>query len=282
MKPIIINTLDFSYIYGGIQVLHKLCHDLNAHGYPAYVCSLNIDKFNLILNPAYNTPIATQYLFDNINDCIVLYPEIAYGNELNCDNVIRWILSPPLESRYNTWKESDTLYWYLDLYKIEYQKDLDNNLTSTIWNDSIFIDKKLERTNELCWTWRKAQEFFNRNEQYIPPTATEIYWDDIGNYEALAHIFNTHKKFVSFHPFTFLNVQAAMCGCDSYVVPVAKYTKTEWLSRGLKIGTCCTQYGEDDANRVANEKHLLPFYIQEQKNIEQSQLESFIEKLKTK
>ena len=98
MKPFIIYTYPFSFGIGGVVVLHKLCDLLNSLGQKAYIFPEpfpgQTEPF-FLLNESYNTPIITQEILSDINNCIVIYPEVIRGNPLNAKNIVRYLLAKP-------------------------------------------------------------------------------------------------------------------------------------------------------------------------------------------
>ncbi len=275
MKPLIINTYSFNHSVGGIKVMHKLCDELNKRNYPTYLCPIERNIQTWAINPAYNTPLVTQELIDNINDCIVLYPEGIADNPLNCNNVIRWALGPPEKQIYEQWKESDIIYWYMDLYKKGYTKDLNNNLEVIEYHEDIFFNENKERFIEACWTLRKGKKYF---PNIWPPTdSVEITWADAGNLERLSYLFNMSKRFVSYDPFTFLSVQAALCGCESVIIPNSTITEEHWLSSVTPLFRASTYYGEHDKVRYLQEKQMLLPYLQNSKDLMKVAIELFME-----
>ncbi|MBD3839357.1 MAG: hypothetical protein IE878_03090 [Epsilonproteobacteria bacterium] len=100
---------------GGLIVLHFLCHLLNNLGYEAYLWPSYRPIFNnkrpikslgqfvkyyrkelhrsFIVNKNWNTPIAKRG--QELENAIVIYPEVVDGNPLNAKDVVRWLLHKP-------------------------------------------------------------------------------------------------------------------------------------------------------------------------------------------
>ena len=81
MKPIVIYTYDFDMGIGGIKVMHKLCHMLNEMGHESYLMPIHIR--NEFLTYYDNTPVVTEEILNDIENCIVIYPEGIKYNPLN-------------------------------------------------------------------------------------------------------------------------------------------------------------------------------------------------------
>ena len=54
--------------------MHKLCDILNNNGYESYLMPIYL-KEEFIVSAEYNTPIITQEILDDWDNCIIIYPE---------------------------------------------------------------------------------------------------------------------------------------------------------------------------------------------------------------
>lgn len=267
MKPFIIYTYDFDNGVGGIKVMHKLCDVLNNNGYEAYLMPIFInDEFSVCAD--YNTPLVTRDILNNIDNCIVIYPEGIKYNPLNAKNVVRWILGPANESDYTTYSATDIVYWYMDYYYVESVGQRDNQLMISELHTNIFKNTKLNR-NGSCYAIRKGSP-----KVLVHPTDSyEIKYHDAGNLNLISNIFNTTEKFYCYDNYTFLSVQAAMCGCISIVIPDGIKTKEEWHT-GYQFFQYGIAYGEDDIPRALE---TLPLLYKEIENTEQKMINQVIQ-----
>lgn len=89
--PYYIFSPDYRESSGGIQALHKLCHQINLHGGNAWM--VNSD----ITNPAWNTPKLDVEIYDQHKKSelipIAVYPEIYSGNPIKADVCVRYMLN---------------------------------------------------------------------------------------------------------------------------------------------------------------------------------------------
>lgn len=257
MGRILIATPSYSSAVGGIIVLHKLCDILNNLGYDAYITTTEKLCFGnyeyIILNDGYNTKIATDL---DIENDIVIYPEIQPGNPLGCKNVVRYILNkyhlPEHENNMVTWDEND--YW-LYFHELFYDQIKPKNMLHIIDPKlDIFKDYGLERKNEACFTYRKKSKEIKNLNIIHPKDAIEIPYSVVD--EDLIHIFNTSKRFYSYDTETYLSILASICGCESIVVPYMGFTKSQILDKqpSFKYGIA---YGLDDLEYANSTKHLL-------------------------
>jgi len=228
MKKFLISTHGFDLGIGGLKVLHKLCHLLNEHGYDAYLIPVHFDH-PFYVYEGYNVKMVTQELLDNLEDVVVVYPESWYGNYLNAPNVVRWMIGPPSEVHINTWNDSDLWFWYIPQYITDvYNKDSDNQLYISEQHRDIFYDRGLER-NQTCWTLRKAEGHVSTHQHIHPANSTFIPYHAAGQLEELANLFNKSTAFYCYDNYTYLPIQALMCGADSIVIPT-KYSKETFLN----------------------------------------------------
>ena len=79
--------VDWRHNSGGVRACHRLVHQLNEHGYPAYSTGST--------NPEWNEKQLDPFLFHHLNGPIVIYPEVVSGNPMQAKAVVRWVLNTP-------------------------------------------------------------------------------------------------------------------------------------------------------------------------------------------
>jgi hypothetical protein len=271
-KPIVIYTYDFDMGIGGIKVMHKLCHMLNELGYESYLMPIHIaDTFQIYYD---NTPLITHEILHDIENCIVIYPEGIRYNPLNSKNVVRWILGPPDNDVISTWDKSDMILWYMDYYYNESVGQRDSQMFVTEAHSNIFYNHNAKRNgSSYCVRKCKDPKFIHPDDSIFIP------YHAAGNLVELAKHFNQVEKFYCYDNYTFLYVQAALCGCISIVVPDGSKTKQEWIN-GSRLNQYGIAFGEDDIDRA---RETLPLLMQEIKQFDldtEQQIHIFINKCK--
>ena len=253
MKPFVIYTYDYDPGVGGIKVMHKLCDILNSNGYEAYLMPIYFrEEFYTCSD--YNTPLITEEILNNLENCIVIYPEGIRYNPLNSKNVVRWILGPSKQEDAETYSKSDLVYWYMDYYCTDFLGQKENQLFISEFHSDIFSNRNLERKGS-CYTIRKA----NPTVLVHPDDSTFIPFTSAGNLVELANLFNRTEKFYCYDNYTFLYTQAAMCGCVSIVIPDPNVDKEQWLN-GSRLNKYGVAYGEEDVPRALE---TLPLMFEE-------------------
>lgn len=265
MKPFVIYTYDYIEHSGGVKVMHKLCDLLNKNGYKSYLTPINHIN-EMIVSNKYITPIASKELLNN-NDYIVVYPEGIMHNPLDCKNVVRWILGPALQCNSDTYSKSDLVYWYMDYYYKENLGQKNNKLYIVESHSDIFNNRGQLRSGS-CYTFRKA----NPTSIVHPIDSTFISYEESGELSGLANLFNRTERFYCYDTYTFLYVQAAMCGCLSIVIPDSNISKKQWLM-GAELQRYGIAYGEDDIPRALK---TLPLLYKNIKKIEKNMNNSVI------
>lgn len=259
---IIIASPSYNESIGGAIVLHKLCHILNNLGYDSYLTStmkLNgqIEYFHT--NNNYNTKIATDI---DIDRDIIVYPEIEPGNPYGCKNVVRFILNkwhlPEYDNNIITWGDNDFWIYFHELFydgikEPNFLHILDSKL-------DIFKDNNWDRNVEACFTYRKKSNERDMLPILHPSNSIEIPYNVSD--ENLVKMFNTCKRFYSYDTETYLNVLAALCGCESVIVPYKDITKENIvkLQPSFKYGIA---YGLDDLKHANSTRSSLRKHITE-------------------
>ncbi len=238
---------------GGAIVMHKLCHLINECGGQAYLYPFvpsfelhhyNIQEIGLYIkaihdasqvanfrvNPAFKTPVITPR--DNLvagDDCIVVYPEIAFGNPLRAKNTVRWLLHNPGFHTGRVYFGSGEVYYrhgdsLLDNFQFHGSVVSDVVLRVQHVPLDLYIDDAPPQRDRsgTAYCLRKG-----KGRPAVHDLDDSILIDGKTHAETAA-IFKSVKRFISYDPYTHYSYFAAIAGCESVVVPVDNMSKEQW------------------------------------------------------
>lgn len=265
MSRIIIAAPSYNESIGGSITLHRLCDILITLGYDTYLyptVKLNGTIDHFAINPAYKYNIATQ--IDPLQD-IAIYPEIEPGNPFRCEKVVRYILNkfhlPQYDNTIATWKESDYYLYYHELFYDNLKPK--NILTILDSKLNLFKNHNTERNIESCHTYRKRLHEKNTIIPQHPQDSIEIEFNTPDH--KLVEIFNKCKRFYSYDTETYLSTLAALCGCESIIVPSTDISIEELKKRRETLGiTYGVAYGLEDLENARKTQHLLREHFEKQ------------------
>jgi len=247
----IIFSPSYSENNGGAVTLHHLCDLINKIGYECYLYpgfdnfEINIlnykyllPKFlkNIIRQPfrrfktskRFNTPVMKNFPGKfAIDELIVIYPEIVFGNPLGAKNVTRWLLHNPGFFSGNIYYGPNEIYFK---YSNQYKNITYLNSQTSINNLYIFTYLK-NRYNELNWApERRGVAYCVRKGEIksVPMSMEGAILIDGLKHAQISQIFKRSKYFISFDRHTAFSRFAALCGCISIVVPEEGIDEHVW------------------------------------------------------
>ena len=285
----IIYTPFYDENIGGIIVLHKLGQLLRELGIETYLWhdtnpySVNSRKllarkyrywkrsvFNkdCFVSP-YILPIARK---KDLQDAIVIYPEVTAGNPLMAKHVVRWLLyKPGAHTGVIDYDATDLFFYYLKEYDYpELNKYPDNQLFVLDYFRDIYRQTNSGRRSGSCYMVRKGK---NRNLNLHPSDAIQV---DGLSHKEMAKVFNRCEYLFSYDLYTMYSAYASVCGCKSIVLPVEGMSIKDW--RREDEGRFGVAYGLDDVSRAEATRAML---VQQLAQSEQNSLHSvrcFIQK----
>lgn len=269
----IIYTHSFDEKFGGVIVLHQLCHTLNNLGHEAYLWPNNkplftrsnffnpsvlnrwrLSKFRFKTYPHFDTPIANK---KDLSDSIVIYPEIIHGNPLKAEKVVRWLLHKPgVNSERVQFEPVDLVVAYGKEFGNEDILISDEQVLHLKFSmQNIYKQTNFSERSGYCHMVRKGQ-----GKSPIHPEDS-ILLDNLSHSE-VSRIFNQCKYFISYDPYTYYSIYAVLCGCISIVIPDLGVTKKDWYpEEKSRYGRA---YGMDDIEYAIQTTPLLLTQIQAQ------------------
>ncbi|MDD2828647.1 MAG: hypothetical protein PHW18_03620 [Sulfuricurvum sp.] len=277
---------------GGIVVLHQLCDRLNTLGHEAYLWpffkpALDVTspfktlylflryfrkgiKYGFKKNPKLNTPTAS---YDDLEDAVVIYPEVVVGNPLKAQNVVRWLLHKP---GFNNGGKIDfganDLFFYYDkaFDDSRYNKFPENHLHIVSQRSDVYNVTNNGTRKGSCYLLRKGY----KRELVHDITGTRLV--DGLSHEETAKVFNEVEYCISYDTHTMYNVYAVMCGCIPIVIPEDGISKDQWQpNEENRYGIA---YGFDDIEYAIQTRPLLLQYIKKQEGESNESVIHFVEK----
>jgi hypothetical protein len=289
----------FSEQCGGCQVLHYLVDRINVL-FTDDVCSpvaviapFNHDHTFFTLNSRYWTPISKSQRFDGPR-FVAIYPEIIpiNSNPLHSSHIVHWILyfpginggSSELEFSAQNFTNS------VACFSTGFCKSISKHVSTFPLR---LVDYEFYRFWQPpnpsaikihAWVLRKKNSWVDmRGSRIAVDSHVEIsrgveFPHDVSKATRI-ELYRRAVYFYSFDAATFLNVEAALAGCISVVVPVPGVSRSDWLESAgpeFKYGIA---YGETDIPHAIQTLPLLLPHLKALSFRMQSDLVLFVFKL---
>lgn len=263
----------FSPDVGGIIFQHELVHALNSLGEEAYLWPQGptykqgrrerlrrwLRPENLDINPELNTPIAQKS--DLGDNAVVVYSEIVLGNPLGVKNVVRWLLyKPGLRHPYDF---TENEMYFRDFEKADLPEVTGGAPDLFLWKiNRTYRNENRTGRKGACYALRKG-DYKPRIPQTETPDAVLI--DGLSHAE-INGIFNRCEVFYSYDEATMYSQYAAICGCQSVVIPGEHADRADWAGHHdlCRYGVA---YGLDDLDHArTTRKDLLIALAQKERD----------------
>lgn len=278
MRKYLIFTPRYNENVGGIICLHYLAHLINELGGEAYVApifqgfefnkfsfkrpffkviySALVDRFRRFnTNPDFNAKIFRDFsLVKGSDEWVVVYPEITFGNPLKAKNVVRWLL-------HNPGFHTGTFYYGVGEFHVKYHHGfLDfhypgSTLSKNILNISYFPLHLYNDKDTVAIRTGTAYCLRKGRGRKIQHDLTDSVLIDNMSHAEVAAVLKRVKVFISYDLYTAYSVFAALCGCDSIVIPEEGLSKEEWYPNPeSRYGLA---YGFNEVSHASETRHLL-------------------------
>lgn len=259
---IIIAAPGYETKWGGIITLHKLCHVLNEVGFDSYMINYTGNGKGINLNPDFNTTNITIEQVDREND-IMVYPEIVAGNPYKMKKCVRYILFfNKVRNTYQTWDKNDFWIYFTEAFYDEMKPK--NILSMFDTKVDFYRDLGKERENKSCYSKRKIADYDHVSKEYHEEDSVFI-GNDTSNPQEYLNLFNKYKRFYNYDNDSYTNTIAALCGCETIIVPVNGISAEEFKRKQptQRYGVC---YGLEDIENSKNVDKLREDLINQEKN----------------
>jgi hypothetical protein len=168
---------------------------------------------------------------------------------------VRWILyTPGLRTQVIDYPKSEMLYLYSKYYTVDERHKIHGILGVYDFKQDFFVNQHKERKG-TCYTIRKGG--LKRLNQH-PEGSSHFEWTPPQPDSYFLNLFNSKERFISYDDVTMFSLFAALCGCESIVVP-GDLSAEEWrekipyLRYGVSYGF--SQYERD---RARDTRSLIP------------------------
>lgn len=251
----IVYTPDFDIKIGGIIVLHFLCHLINSQTkFRAFLWNINLKENKDILNSKTYSKFITPWILSkdiDLNEDIIIYPEVIDGNPLNAKNVIRWLLHfPGFFTKRINFGENDLIFGISEQFStLKYPIDKKNLLTIFYFLHDTYFQYNFAKREGSCHLIKKG-----KGKNFVHDS-NSICIDNL-SHEEIAKLFNEKETFISYDAQSVYSTYAVLCGCISIVVPDKDISKDIWASnKDLVFGIF---YGlNDEPNLKYNNKNKI-------------------------
>ncbi len=257
MRPkFLITAGDFNELSGGVLALHMLCHLLNRLGQEAYICPfvssqesrpttnfggvgsalkawirwhLTQKKRPLHTSADLSTPILSDLKIVRRNpNWIVIYPETVFGNPLLGQNVVRWLLHHPgiLNGTFAFSKNE------LHIRYSDWVQPVESPILNVAASRLVVYARPQCYTMGLQESERTGTAYCLRKgkgREIVHSLDGSILIDGLPH-QQVAEILKRVKTFISYDLYTSYSEFAAICGCDSVVVPDTNLSEEQWHS----------------------------------------------------
>lgn len=248
MSPtFIIYTSGFDENSGGSIALHRLCDALNQLGRRARIWpsqrpvqplpktwkdrvpfyrrkprSWEFPRFQTLAR--LDTPVATAV---DLDDAIVIYPEVIDGNPLQARRVVRWLLHRPgFHTGHHEFGPDDLFFFFQAAFNDPVLNPHTDRLLQTFFvRDDIYrppAPEDEDRRTGTCYILRKGKD-----RALVHDAKGSILIDGL-SHAAAADVFRRTRTCISYDLYTMYSMYAAMCGCDSIVVPDPAVDLNAW------------------------------------------------------
>jgi hypothetical protein len=223
----------------GIECLHRLCSELNARGYPAFVTGGNVEAPHLDA-PMIDLEIAASLCADGF---CAIYPETISGNPFGACNVVRWVLNrPALLGGDRVYANPEQVYSYSEVFTPYIENRIAGKLYMPTIDERLFFcrDNDLAKRGLECFYVGKSSW---KSGVVDPATACEITRAYPRKSE-LGKLFRAARVLYCFDNSTILIYEALFCGCPVVVIPDGTHSKSDFEL--LELGTQGISWGPDE------------------------------------
>lgn len=271
---------------GGYIVLHTLCARLTELGYAAavwpswkpgrptatwrslrswlayFLRGLFFEKFD---TGPFKLKIAG---WKDLDDAVIVYPEIVTGNPLGAQRAVRWLLySHRVGAALKNYGSDDLFFYYNEAFDDPGLHDGRDHLLRVSNSVPAYRQWNFGTRRGSCVMVRKGA---NRKLDLHPADAIPV---DGLSHDELATIFNQVETCYCYDLYTYFSIYAAVCGCVPILAPQAGLSEDEWEPEVLnRYGLA---YGQDRVEWALNTRELLLTSMKDKRSREDETVHRF-------
>lgn len=214
----LIVTPNFTHRSAGVRALFRLCHHLNCTGYPSAVIPIpgkSIDDYS---------PWNVFGYKGEIDNAVVIYPEIISGNPYDAEKVVRWVLNEPgLLGGEKYYADNEIVFVY-DPQKINIANTAIKTpigLERVLWvgvvdPSVIYPDDKVEKTID-CSFYNKGH-YLSTQFPLDPSLGVKRIKDITPDADSLGNVLRQTRTLYSYDHYSNILREAVICGCEVRVI----------------------------------------------------------------
>lgn len=278
----IVSAPPFNENNGGAIFQHVLVDTLNRLGEDAYVWSQppiykkskRTRLKNLIkpepytLSPELNTPVFTGKRAPS--DAVVVYPEVIRGNPLQARNVARWLLYKPGEIHPYEFGDNELFFHCGEMFDAPEITGGAHELVMYRRNRVYKNENRPERKG-VAYVVRKGFD-----KPRLPETeAPDAILVDGKSHAECNEIFNQVDTFISYDEATMYSQFAAICGCDSIIVPGWFPDQETWMENH-RLAANGVAYGFEHIEHARATRHKVIEMMDAQERNSEDSARNFI------
>ena len=277
---------------GGAVALHRLVHVLRSMGEEACLWPMRrpsrsaSNTASFLAKSAYyrllrwkNGPFLQNQDFDTTLAAddpgprhVVIYPETTHGNPLGAINVVRWLLHEPgFHTGRTRFGENDPVFFYRREFASSPEAsklNLVGPLQVRWLRDDVYAPGDPGHREGSCYMVRKGRVAQRAHD------SSAVRLDGMSHHE-IAAVFQRSRTFYSYDPNTMYSTYAAICGCDSIIVPPENMSRREWYERNeRRLGVA---FGDEDLDWARSTRHRVLAYQRSQEEQARQTVRAFVE-----
>lgn len=205
------------------------------------------------------------------NNTVVVYPDVAKGNFLGAEKVVRWLLYYSSYKDGDIDKENDLVICYrLEFNDWELNPD-GKVVFCTYFDTELYKQTNFGERNGTCYVIHKG-----KNRTDLPKNFDGIIVDNLTEKEKV-RVFNQCERCISYDTQTAYSEIAALCGCLSIIIPeegkgISDYRNNNDKRYGISIGL-----SENQIKYAMSSIEELECWIKNSMNDSKSNVEKFID-----